>query len=130
MNKPQSFWSWTGVSLGFCVEMMVVNMYKIITYIPHTALEVVKEAMFRAGAGQFGRYSHCSWQVLGQGQFLPLAGANPALGQVGQLEVVDEWRVEMIVPKDKLSDVVRAYKTAHPYEVPAYEVYQMVLVED
>lgn len=109
---------------------MYFQMYKIVTYIPETHLEPVKEAMFAAGAGHFGNYSHCSWQTLGKGQFRPLDGAKPSLGQIGETATVTEWKVEMVVPENKLTDVVAAYKHAHPYEVPAYEVYQTVDVED
>lgn len=103
-------------------------MYKFITYIPESHVETVKTALFNAGAGRFDGYSHCSWQVLGMGQFKPLKGSNPAIGEINKVEYVPEWRVETIVPDDKLADVVQAYKQAHPYEVPAYEVYQMVAV--
>ncbi|OOS02792.1 NGG1p interacting factor NIF3 [Moraxella cuniculi] len=105
-------------------------MYKIVAYIPENALESVKNAMFEAGAGHFGNYECCSWQTLGVGQFRPLAGANPTIGTVGEITQVSEWKVEMIVAENKLCDVVAAYKQAHPYEVPAYEVYQTVDVED
>lgn len=101
-------------------------MYKFIAYIPEADLEKVKTALFNAGAGRLGEYSHCSWQVLGVGQFKPLKGANPAIGQIDKIEFVPEWRVEMVVPDERLIEVVDAYKTAHPYEVPAYDVFQMV----
>ncbi|USZ15871.1 YqfO family protein [Moraxella sp. FZLJ2107] len=104
-------------------------MYKIVTYIPETHLEVVKTAMFAAGAGHYGNYECCSWQTLGMGQFRPLDGANPTIGEVGEITRVSEWKVEMMVPENKLCEVVQAYKDAHPYEVPAYEVYQTVDVE-
>lgn len=109
---------------------MYYAVYKIVAYIPHEHLESVKDAMFDAGAGHFAKYSHCAWQVRGMGQFRPLQGANPHTGQIDALSQVDEWRVEMMVPENKLREVVSAYKKAHPYEVPAYEVYQTVDVED
>ncbi|MFC0821300.1 NGG1p interacting factor NIF3 [Moraxella marmotae] len=105
-------------------------MYKIVTYIPEPALETVKNAMFAAGAGHFGHYECCSWQTLGMGQFRPLAGANPTIGEIGEITCVSEWKVEMMVPENKLCEVVAAYKQAHPYEAPAYEVYQTVDVEN
>lgn len=108
---------------------MYFQMYKIVTYIPEPDLETVKTAMFEAGAGHFGQYERCSWQTLGVGQFCPLEGANPTIGKIGQVSQVSEWKVEMIVPENKLYDVVEAYKQAHPYEVPAYEVYQTVDIE-
>lgn len=104
-------------------------MYKFIAYIPESALSSVKTAMFEAGAGRDGNYDCCAWQTLGVGQFRPLAGANPAIGQVGKMSEVAEWRVEMMVHPDRLHEVVSAYKQAHPYEVPAYEVYQMIDVD-
>lgn len=101
---------------------MTTKLYKFIMYIPDGHLHTVKQAVFDAGAGMFGNYKHCAWQTLGQGQFLPTEGANPAIGAVGTLETVNEWRVETIVPADSIHAVVHAYKTAHPYEVPAYDV--------
>lgn len=100
-------------------------MYKFIAYIPQTHLDSVKTALFAAGAGQLGAYSHCCWQTLGQGQFQPLQGAKPALGKIGRLETVAEWRVEVIVPDDCIHAVVQAYQNAHPYEVPAYDIYRL-----
>ncbi len=108
---------------------MYFQMYKIVTYIHESDLEAVKNAMFEAGAGHFGNYECCSWQTLGVGQFRPMTGSHPAIGTVGEITQVSEWKVEMIVPENKLYDVVAAYKQAHPYEVPAYEVYQTVDVE-
>lgn len=101
-------------------------MYKFIAYIPEPNLETVKTALFDAGAGRLGNYECCSWQVLGVGQFKPLTGANPAIGEIDKVEYVPEWRVEVIVPDECLSDVIEAYKIAHPYEVPAYDVYELV----
>ncbi|WFF39649.1 NGG1p interacting factor NIF3 [Moraxella nasibovis] len=101
-------------------------MYKFIGYIPESAVETVKTALFDAGAGQIGDYSHCSWQVLGLGQFKPLKGANPAIGEIDKVEYVSEWRVETVVPDARLAAVIEAYKQAHPYEMPAYEVFEMV----
>ena len=48
--------------------------------------DAVREAMFAAGAGHIGDYSHCSWSVTGIGQFLPHEGASPAIGKVGTVE--------------------------------------------
>ncbi len=108
---------------------MYFQLYKIVTYIPEMDLERVKTAMFNAGGGHLGNYECCCWQTLGVGQFRPLAGAHPTTGEIGEISTVSEWKVEMVVPENKLYDVVQAYKNAHPYEVPAYEVYQMVDVE-
>lgn len=97
-------------------------MYQLFFYVPETHLEAVKDAVFAAGGGHVGPYDRCCWQVKGQGQFRPLAGANPAIGSVGALEHVDEFRVELVVPDHRLQAVVAALKQAHPYEVVAHGV--------
>ena len=96
-------------------------VYKLVVYIPENALEQVKNALFNAGAGVQGNYDQCCWQVLGTGQFRPLAGATPHLGTLEQLEQVAEWRVEMLVNEEYVYSVKRALVEAHPYEEPAYD---------
>lgn len=98
--------------------------YKLVVYVPDSHLNAVKQAIFEAGAGGIGRYDQCCWQVQGEGQFRPLAGANPTLGDVGRLHRVTEWRVETIVPEGQVSAVVAALKLAHPYEEPAFDLFQ------
>ncbi|WP_434353241.1 YqfO family protein [Psychrobacter sp. HD31] len=98
-------------------------MYKLTTFIPDENIEAVKKALFDAGAGKIGNYSHCCWQVLGQGQFQPLAGSNPHIGSQNSIEQVAEWRVEFVVADDIcIHSVVQALKDSHPYETPAYDV--------
>ncbi len=101
-------------------------MYKLGFYVPASHLEVVKQALFAAGAGRIGNYDSCCWQVLGSGQFRPLDGSNPHLGLRGQLEQVDEWRVEMVVAPELLKQAVVALRQSHPYEEPAFDVVQLV----
>ncbi|MDQ8039258.1 MAG: NGG1p interacting factor NIF3 [Rickettsiella sp.] len=100
-------------------------MYKIAVYIPENVLEHVKQAMFDKGAGQFKNYKHCSWQVLGQGQFYPLEESNPTLGEKGRLETIEEYLVEMVCDDTVIKSVIKALKQAHPYEEPAYTVYRL-----
>lgn len=100
-------------------------MYKLTTYIPNQSLEAVKTALFNAGAGRVGDYAECCWQVKGQGQFRPLQGSTPHIGQQDELEYVEEWRVEMVVLAKHIQAVVQALKQTHPYETPAYDVVKM-----
>lgn len=98
------------------------GLLKLTVYIPDSHLEMVKAALFAAGAGRVGNYDCCAWQVLGEGQFRPLAGADPHIGRVGDLERVPEWRVELVLPAARAHEVVAALKSTHPYETPAYDV--------
>lgn len=104
-------------------------MYKLGFYVPHTHLEMVKGALFAAGAGRIGNYDSCCWQVLGTGQFRPLAGSNPHLGAQGVVEQVAEWRVEMVVADALLQPVMAALRASHPYEEPAFDVVALVAVD-
>lgn len=97
-------------------------MFKLCFYVPATHLEQVKAAVFAAGAGRIGDYEHCSWQVLGQGQFRPLTGSNPFIGAQDQLETVDEYRVEMVCEDALIAAAVAALRESHPYEEPAFDV--------
>lgn len=101
-------------------------MYKMVFFVPPSHLDTVKQAVFAAGAGKIGDYSHCCWQVLGQGQFRPLPGSDPFLGNIGELEVVEEYRVELVCEDTLINDAVRALKDAHPYEEPAYDIWPFV----
>ena len=96
--------------------------YKVAVYVPITHSEQVRQAMGNAGAGHIGAYSHCSFSVAGEGRFLPLEGTNPFIGQVGAIETVPEERVETVVPKKLLGQVLAAMKEAHPYEEIAYDI--------
>ncbi len=101
-------------------------MYKLIFYVPEPHLEEVKGAVFSAGAGQIGGYDSCCWQVLGQGQFRPKSGSTPFIGTQGELEYVQEYRVELVCDDGCIRDVVAALKTSHPYETPAYDVTKLI----
>jgi len=100
-------------------------MYKMCYFVPETHVEQTKQALFDAGAGRIGDYDYCAWQCLGKGQFRPLEGSDPFLGKAGEIEAVDEYKVELVCADELIRDALAALKRAHPYEEPAYEVYRM-----
>jgi hypothetical protein len=104
-------------------------MLKLIYYVPESHLELTKQAIFSAGAGGIGNYEHCAWQVKGIGQFKPVKGAEPYIGQLNELEQVDEWRVETIVLEEKARAVAKSLKASHPYEEPAFEFIQIIEID-
>jgi hypothetical protein len=97
-------------------------MLSLIFYVPESDLEKVKAALFAAGAGKIGNYDHCCWQTLGTGQFRPLEGSNPAIGEQHRVETVAEWKVEMVCAEESVDEIIRALKATHPYETPAFLV--------
>ena len=95
---------------------------KWIVYVPEADADRVAAAMHDAGAGVVGDYDRAMFSSRGTGQFRPLAGANPAIGTVGEVEAVDELCLELVA-KPGLREAVRsALLAAHPYEEVAYDV--------
>jgi dinuclear metal center YbgI/SA1388 family protein len=95
---------------------------KIITYCPVDKAEHVREAMFRAGAGNIANYEACSFNSGGVGTYKARAGANPYAGAVDQFHQEEETKIETIVPNHKISSVVHHLIEAHPYEEVAYDI--------
>jgi len=102
------------------------DLDKWVIYVPRENAEAVREAVFAAGAGHIGDYSHCSWSVSGIGQFLPHEGASPAVGSVGSVERVAEDRFEVVAPARARGAVLAAMRAAHPYEEPAFDIFALV----
>ncbi|MGA4506730.1 hypothetical protein ACQB6R_00155 [Propionibacteriaceae bacterium G1746] len=98
----------------------------LVFYVPVDDTERVLAALFEAGAGNVGDYDRCAWYTSGTGQFRPLAGANPTIGDIGQVEQVVENRVELTFPRRLRDTIVAALKRAHPYEEPAFHVLENV----
>jgi hypothetical protein len=100
-------------------------VFKLCFYVPVENADDVKAAVFAAGAGRIGNYDCCAWQVLGEGQFRPLAGSNPHIGQQDQIEKVAEYRVEMVCEEAHLPAALAALRAAHPYEEPAIDIWPL-----
>jgi len=109
--------------IGDFVSGPGVERYKLVTFVPANDANTVAEAIYAAGAGAIGNYSHCGFQTEGVGSFLPLQGAKPAIGKRGRLEKVDEIKLEAVVPGQRIADVVSTLRKAHPYETPAFDVF-------
>lgn len=115
-------------ALGLTVEAVLdrspvpCDMDKWVIYVPKEDADAVRNAIFAAGAGHIGDYSHCSWSVTGIGQFLPHEGATPAIGDIGTIEQVAEDRIEAIAPAAIRGGVLAAMRAAHPYEEPAFDI--------
>jgi hypothetical protein len=99
---------------------------KLVVFVPPEALDLVRDALFAAGAGRIGAYERCSWYTEGTGTFVGGEGTEPAVGQAGREERVPELRLETLFPAERHEEVVAALRRAHPYEEPAFDVYELV----
>lgn len=108
-------------------EVHTDKLYKLVVFVPESHQEAVLQAVWRAGAGEIGDYSHCSFNIKGTGTFIPGDGTNPYIGTPGKLEKADEVRIETIVPYSVHRKAVQAMLKAHPYEEVAYDLYPVDL---
>ena len=106
-----------------------IDIFKITVTVPETHASEVRNAMGQAGAGRIGNYSHCSFTVKGIGRFRPDKGACPFIGKEGELETVEEEFIEANCTKESLEAVVKAIKSAHPYEEPVIDIYPLYKLE-
>ena len=95
---------------------------KLITFVPLVHKEEVLNALFDAGAGNIGNYSEASFSTKGIGTFMPNEDANPTIGEIGEREEVDEYKIEVLVPQYKIKNVLKALLSVHPYEEVAYDI--------
>lgn len=108
--------------------------FKLVFFVPRENTQSVLSKLFTlskdrapATVGRIGLYEQCAFVSPGVGQFLPMSGANPAIGSVGKVEKVEEDRVETLVvgSDDQMREVVHDLKKVHPYEEVAYDVYRL-----
>src|SRR3954451_12538255 len=121
-----------GVGRG-CTDIVAIlravpasKLHKLVWFVPEAALETTRDALFEAGAGRIGDYERCSWYTAGTGTFHGGQGTQPAIGEGGREERVPELRLETVFPAEHGERVVEALRVAHPYEEPAFDVYELL----
>lgn len=103
-----------------------MNQVKIVVFVPKSHTDMVRKAIGDAGGGKIGNYSHCSYSVDGKGRYKPLEGAQPAIGEVGQYEEVEEERIEFVCNRGEAKQIIQAIKKVHPYEEVAFDIYPLI----
>ena len=103
---------------------------KLVVFVPVEHADAVRNAITSAGAGAINDYDSCTFTSAGEGRFRPLPGADPAIGTVGDLETVDEVRIESVLDRRRRDRVVAAMLEVHPYEEPAYDVVPLASLDD
>jgi len=101
------------------------KVFKFAVYVPVKHADKVSRAIFKAGAGKIGKYTETSFNITGQGTFKPMEGTNPFIGKIGEKETVREIKIETVAAERDLESVVQTMKDNHPYEEPAYDIYEL-----
>lgn len=100
-------------------------LLKLVTFVPEAYSDLVRNALFNAGAGSIGNYDSCSYNLKGEGTFRANEGCKPFCGEVGEVHFESEVRVETVLPAYRKAAVTRALLSVHPYEEPAYDFYPL-----
>jgi dinuclear metal center YbgI/SA1388 family protein len=106
------------------------EQFKLVTFVPEGQLDQVRRSLWSAGAGVIGHYRECSFNSRGVGTFFGSDETNPAVGESGRLEQIDEVRVEVVCPARCLDQAIAELREAHPYEEPAIDVYPLKSAPD
>jgi len=101
------------------------KIFKFAVYVPTQYADKVSRSIFKAGAGKIGKYTETSFNISGKGTFTPMEGTNPFIGKIGEKETVQEIKIETVVAERDLESVVQAMKDTHPYEEPAFDIYEL-----
>jgi dinuclear metal center YbgI/SA1388 family protein len=101
------------------------ELIKLVTFVPEDSAENVRRIIFKAGAGNIGKYSSCSFNAYGEGTYMASEGCNPYRGETGRLHSEDEIRIETIFPEYLKTNIIRALLSVHPYEEPVFDLYKL-----
>jgi len=101
------------------------TLRQLVTYVPISHEEKLRDALFEAGAGEIGHYSNCSFNVVGSGTFFSKKDASPYLGSIGELHTEKEVRISVVFAKHLEGKILHKLFETHPYEEVAYEVFEL-----
>ena len=101
------------------------NLMKLEVFTPKEATQAVRRALADVGAGNIGDYNSCSFTSSGEGRFKPERDATPYIGKINELELVQEDKIEVVLPASKKNKVLKAMLNTHPYEEPAYNLMEL-----
>lgn len=99
--------------------------FKLVIYVPLEHEKRVFEAFFESGEGRIGNYTCCTFRNHGKGTFKPGSGSKPFIGKIGEIFHTDESRIELVVKKDNLKQLIDNIRKHHPYETLAYDIYPL-----
>jgi hypothetical protein len=98
---------------------------KLVIFTPLSHMDIVREALGNAGAGKIGNYDFCSFSTRGVGRFRGNENSNPSIGEAMNYESVEEEKIEVVVPRAILKNVIESIKKVHPYEEMAFDIYPL-----
>ena len=98
---------------------------KLVVFTPLTHADIVRATLGNTGAGIIGNYDFCSFSTRGVGRFRGNENSNPSIGEAMEFEAAEEERIEVVIPRAILKNVIEAVKKVHPYEEMAFDIYPL-----
>lgn len=133
LSSSKTFANILGLEKAEYLDSTSEKLIKIVTFVPEKDVKAVRTALATEGVGagitdgeHSENYVECFYQLKGEGMFRALEGADPVIGDIGELTRVAEIRLESIVEERSLARAVRALHRAHPYEEPAYDLIPLI----
>lgn len=104
---------------------METKNVKFVVFVPLSHADIVRKALGEVGAGKIGNYDFCSFSTRGVGRFHGNEKSNPTVGEANKYESVEEERIEVIVPREILKEIIKKVKAVHPYEEVVFDIYPL-----
>ena len=101
------------------------NLYKLSIFCPSDCVDRVHHAVCEAGAGSIGNYYNCGFFSEGIGHFTANEKANPTIGEAHVPSASKETKMEYLAESHRLSEILSAMKSSHPYEEVAFDVLRL-----
>jgi len=121
-----------GVNNMICEKIGLINkrilipkagtIKKLTTYVPKDEADILRNALFEAGAGKIGNYNECSFNAEGIGTYNGNTNSNPTKGEKGNLHFEAEIQISVIYAKHLESKILQTLFKIHSYEEVAYEI--------
>ena len=124
-----------GVNKIFCDALGLKNtkilipkqdfIQKLVTFTVPENADVLRNALFDAGAGKIGNYENCSFNSTGIGTYKGNENSNPVIGNKFELTRSEELKIEVTFEKHLQRNILKALFENHIYEEVAYEIYNL-----
>ncbi|PCF43252.1 Nif3-like dinuclear metal center hexameric protein [Staphylococcus delphini] len=107
------------------LDRQTTAYYKVQVFIPKENAQAFKDSLAAHGLATEGNYEYCFFNAEGEGQFKPVGEANPHIGQMGDIETVNELKIEFMIRSSQMTFVEELIEAHHPYETPVYDFIPM-----
>ncbi|AEQ61051.1 hypothetical protein [Acanthamoeba polyphaga mimivirus] len=107
-------------------KLVLSDNIKIVIFVPETHVDIIIEALGKAGAGCIGCYDYCSFATKGIGRYRSLEGSSPTIGNINEFTSCEEIKIEIICPRNKVAQIIRITQKVRPYETMGYDLYPML----